>query len=612
LENHRSGIAKNQFGRNDYLQHLSRHFVVVTMFFALCLTSFSSAAGCKLDYDELSVHIVNSRPVANVSINGIQLSMLVDSGAFFSFLTPSTAAHLKLPLKNMPDGLRVHGYTGPVEAKLTRVEKLRFGVSALSGADFIVGGSELGAGISGILGRNILAKGDTEYDLANGVVRLFTPKGECKNTDFAYWAGEAPVIVVPLDNFNDQEDTTIRVRVKINGKRDDAMLDTGAATTSITYQAARRAGIGKRELTPNGRVGGSIEGFRESWIGDVSQIEIGQEKIKNVRLQVNDVEENFGGMLIGLDYFLSHRIYVSQLQNQLYATWNGVPVFARARATDGQYDAKYAALPNKADENDASALARRGSAATAAGNYDSALADLNQANKLAPTVAEYKYLRAQLHFAMRHSDLALADFNEAVQLDPAHAEARYQRAYLRFYAEDKQGAIADLKELDETLPPTAHQRVNMANLYTNLALNPQAFKQFDLWINSHRKDNKLAGALNNRCWLRARLNIELSLALQDCKEAVNKDDDNSAYHDSLGWTYLRLDDAAQAKKAFDNALENDLSPVSMYGRAIAKLKLNDTKGAEADFAKARAKESKIDEKIRQYGFTFIEEAKAAL
>ncbi|MBX9868661.1 MAG: hypothetical protein K2X63_02580, partial [Burkholderiaceae bacterium] len=179
--------------------------------------------------------------------------------------------------------------------------------------------------------------------------------------------------------------------------------------------------------------------------------------------------------------------------------------------------------------------------------------------------------------------------------------------YLRFYAEDKQGAIADLSVLDETLPPSAHQRMNMANLYTNLALNPQAFKQFDLWISSHRKDNELARALNNRCWLRARLNIELSLALQDCKEAVNKDEDNSAYRDSLGWIYLRLGDATQAKKAFDAALENDLSPVSFYGRAIAKLKLYDAKGAEADFASARAKTPKIDEQVREYGFTFADE-----
>lgn len=609
MENHRNGIARKQFSSNNFLQHLSRHCFVATLFFALSLTSLSSSAGCSLEHNELPVHIVNSRPIANVTINGNQLSMLVDSGAFFSFLTPSTAAHLKLPLKNLPNGMRIQGYTGRIESKLTNVEKLKFGVSTLSGVDFIVGGNEIGTGIDGVLGRNILAKGDTEYDLANGVVRLFTLKGECKNTDFAYWAGEAPVIVVPIENFGNLEDTAIRVKVKINGKNDEAVLDTGAPTTSITMKAARRAGIEKRDLVPTERATGAGEGFSDSWISDVRHIEIGQERINNVRLKVDDVEEKRRGMLIGLNYFLSHRIYVSYLQNKLYATWNGVPVFADASAVEGQYDMKYAALPSKVDENDASALARRGSAATAAGDYGRALADLNKANNLAPNVPEYRYLRAQLHLAMRNLDQALADVSEALQLNPTHSEARFQRAYLRLLNEDEQGAINDLKQLDDTLPTAANLRANMAELYDSLDQNQQAFKQFDLWINSHQKDNRLASVLNSRCWLRARLNIELSLALQDCKDAVKKDDDNSAYHDSLGWTYLRLGDAAQAKKAFDNALENELSPVSQYGRAIAKLKLNDAKGAETDFAKARAKEPKIDEKIRQYGFTFVEEGK---
>lgn len=566
-------------------------------------------AGCTLEIMEVPVRIINWRPIATLTINGVKVPMLVESGTTFSSLSLSAATELKLPIRNLPIGITLQGYTGAIAAKLTSVEKVKLADAELSNVDFIVGGSELGEGIMGVLGRNILAKGDTEYDLAHGVVRLIFPKGDCKKANFAYWAGDAPIISVPLINNDNPEDSSIRVDVRVNGKRDQALLNSGSTKSALTLKAARRAGIAKSDLVSNGRVRGAGEGSSTSWISNVTQIEIGEERINNVELSINDVEEKFEGLVLGLDYFLSHRIYVSRLQNQLYATWNGVPVFTRARALDGQYDAKYAALPSKVDDNDTSALARRGSAATVAGNFDRALADLNQAITLAPKVAEYRYLRALTHLAMRHHDQALIDFNEALLLDPAHDEARFQRAYLHLSVKDKQGSLADLKQLDDTLPTTSHKRVDMANLYTFLNLTPEAFKQLDLWISSHPNDNRLASALNSRCWLRARLNIELSLALQDCKDAVKKDDDNSAYHDSLGWTYLRLGDAAQAKKAFDNALENELSPVSQYGRAIAKLKLNDAKGAEADFAKARAKEPKIDEKIRQYGFTFVEEGK---
>ena len=79
------------------------------------------------------------------------------------------------------------------------MEKVGLLDAELTNVEFLVGGNELGAGIGGILGRNILSAADTEYDLAHGVVRLSFPKGDCDKTNFAHWAGAAPVVVAPLD-----------------------------------------------------------------------------------------------------------------------------------------------------------------------------------------------------------------------------------------------------------------------------------------------------------------------------------------------------------------------------------------------------------------------------
>jgi hypothetical protein len=46
----------------------------------------------------------------------------------------------------------------------------------------------------------------------------------------------------------------------------------------------------------------------------------------------------------------------------------------------------------------------------------------------------------------------------------------------------------------------------------------------------------------------------LPKALEDCKQAVDEDGESSAYHDSLGWTHLRMDDPARAIKSFDRAI----------------------------------------------------------
>jgi predicted aspartyl protease len=275
---------------------------------ALLLVSVSMAtasawAGCELSQMQIPVRIVDFRPIATLTLNGTEVPMLVDSGAFFSMLSASTAAQLKLPLRKLPAGLRLEGYTGPIEAKQTRVEKMGLLGAELTNVEFLVGGNELGAGIMGVLGRDILSMADTEYDLAQGVVRLSFPKGECDKTNLAYWAGEAPVIMVPLDWEQHRADTAIRIYVSINGTRTLTLLDTGAPRTSLTLKAARRAGIEERDLTPSGRVGGAGEGRVKSWTGNVAMVELGGEKIANIRLQIDDADRPDHGLVVGLDYF---------------------------------------------------------------------------------------------------------------------------------------------------------------------------------------------------------------------------------------------------------------------------------------------------------------------
>ncbi|MBI3367643.1 MAG: retroviral-like aspartic protease family protein, partial [Burkholderiales bacterium] len=586
----------------------SRRRVLSSLLFVFALSAAASTwARCDIKQFEIPVRMVNQRPIASLTLNGTEVPLLVDSGAFFSMLSESTATQLGLPLRNLPRGMRIDGYTGRIDAMMTRVETVGLLGVQLSRVDFVVGGNELGAGIMGLLGRNILSIADTEYDLARGVVRLSFPKGDCAETNFAHWAGEAPVIEAPLEETH-RTDTAIRVQVKINGKRTKALLDTGAPQTALTLNAARRAGIEEGDLTPYGRTGGAGEGQAKSWTGRVAVFELGGEKITNSRLRVDDVDSSDHGIVLGLDYFLSHRIYVARSQQKIYATWNGGATFALARTTKGEYDARYAALPQDVSKDDADALARRGAAAIAAGDHQRALEDLNRACELAPGVAEYFFTRARLHLAMRQAGPALGDLDQALRLDPTLAEARYRRARLHASLGNRQSAQVDMVQLDASLPPSSHLRADIAEFYASFGQVDEALRQFDLWVNTHRNDARLASVLNSRCWMRARLNIELPLALKDCEQAVDIDDGASAYRDSLGWIYLRLGDASRARKAFDGAIKLEARPFSLYGRALAHRRLNDMASSEQDLAAARKAKPSIDEDVRKAGFEFADAA----
>ncbi|MBI3346412.1 MAG: retroviral-like aspartic protease family protein [Burkholderiales bacterium] len=577
------------------------------MLATLLLAAAPARAGCALSKLEIPVRIVNQRPVGTLALNGTDVPMLIDSGAFFSMLQPSTATQLGLRLRNLPDGVRVEGYTGSIEARMTRVEKVGLRGNEIPNVEFIVGGNELGSGIMGVLGRNLLSIADTEYDLAHGVVRLMFPKGDCGEVNFAYWAGEAPVIETELENSNRRGDNDIRVAVRINGVKLNAIMDTGAPGTALKLRAARRAGIKESELAEAGLVGGGGEGRVRSWTGPIGSFELGGEKILNNRLGVDDADNIDGDMLIGLDYFLSHRIYVSRLQRKVYATWNGGPVFARGAAV-GAYDTRYAALPQAIAPDDAEALARRGEASLARGELERALEDLNRACELAPKSEANFLARARVHRAMRQYAKARQDLDDALRLQPALYEALAMRASMRAVSGERSGAEADLLALDNALPPSSHLRDGMAHAYVLLDRVPEALHQWDLWVSTHRDDAHLASVLNNRCWLRTQRNIDLKLALDDCKAAVRQERANPNHHDSLGWTHLRLDDAKSAIKAFDAAIELKALPVSLYGRALARQRLGQADAARLDLAAARKLDADIDADVGRQGLPVADDA----
>lgn len=552
----------------------------------------------------LPVRLVQHRPIATVTVNGQPLDMLVESGASVSMMPASTAEQLKLPLHLMPFGTYMYGHTGAVQASRTWVKTLGFGAAELKNVLFVVGGSELGQGIQGILGRNVLALGDTEYDLAHGIVRLVFPKGDCEAVSMAYWAKDAPVIVARFAPKLRHDSDAARVQVQVNGVPMTALMDTGAPVTKLSLPAARKAGVPESAMTPFGRAGGLGEDKVRSWLTDIDRFQIGGETLTHQRLAVDDVENDRHDLLLGLDYFLAHRVYVSRLQGKVYATWNGTEVFARRPgAVRNELDARFALVPEALAPDDAQGLARRGMASQSQGNHQAALDDLNQAIALQPEQAQYRLARARVHRSLRHGTQALADVDEALRLDPALQAARLLHAELAATLPDPSAALADLRELDAQLPTSAGERADMGDLYASLDQKDAALRQYQLWLASHANDSRQAQVLNQRCWLRARTGTELSEALQDCQRALKKDGDMALFHSTLGWVYLRQGDTRKAISAFDAAIEKDgrLS-WAYFGRALSEWRQQDNGSADRDLEKARQLRPGIDDAVQRAGF----------
>ena len=566
----------------------------------------ASQAGCQLQVLELPVKMVGHRAIATVGINGTPVPLIVDSGGFFSMLTEAAAAQLNLRLKAMPQRMEVYGLAGKVRTRLTTVEHMQLLKGEIPDVDFIVGGNEPGGGAMGLMGRNILSFTDTEYDFAHGMVRFVFPNDECEHRNMAYWAGDTPVAELSLRHDYREPNPEIRAEVKVNGHDVTATFDSGASSL-VSLGTAHHVGIKDSDMTPEQQGAGVGTDRMNVWNAHFDEIDLGGESVRNNRLEVADFSIN-EEMLIGFDFFLSHRIYVSKKQSKMFFTYNGGPIFALNNGDRADHDAgKAGAAALTADE-----LARRGAASLSRGDLDGALADLDRACTLEPTNADFLVTRADIHLARKHRDKSLADLDAALLLDPAHDQARIQRAELNASRKETAKVLEDLTTLDKRLAPQSEIRRSIASIYDRLEMPAQALPQWNLWIAAHKHDIGLDSAYNSRCWGRMELGIELDKALADCDEAVDANDKDASFIDSRAWVYLRMGKPQKAMSDFNRglAIKADLAS-SLYGRGLVHLALGETSAAQADLAAARKAQPDIDDSMRKAGLPVAPDTPAA-
>lgn len=270
---------------------------------------------------EFSVTMEGRRPTAAVQVNGRAVNLVVDNGHRLSWLdaaragqldiTPHIVRHWEMKSAGQDNRLEV------ASAGLT------LGDRTMPDVTFVVGPLSR---TEGLIGRNVLNLSDVEYDLAKGAVRLFKTTG-CEKTDMAYWAHDADVFTVETRFMAAPLHPEI-FEAEINGRPVRVMLDSGRPVSSLSFAAAEHLGLrrdaqGAEEspITIHTRLK-----TERAWITPIDSFKIGKEEIKSTRLLVGPSAKDID-LLLGADFFLSHRIFVAHEQNRLYLTYTGGPVF---------------------------------------------------------------------------------------------------------------------------------------------------------------------------------------------------------------------------------------------------------------------------------------------
>jgi hypothetical protein len=319
---------------------LTRAVIATASVWAALGWAGDASAACQLrKVADWPARVEHGATVIDGAINGKPVRFVVGLGAPKSQLYSKGAERLGLKIGSPVFRGEVTGYGvgGAQNMGSARINELTLGGASTKNFDMLVwpGGSNDPNAPVGVIGQDFFTTFDIELDLAHGAVRLFKPDG-CTGDQVVYWP-EAYAVV-------DGGHSRVDLNVALNGSPLYARIAPGFGRSTVTREAARRAGIAPGALP---EVVPSLPGLDVRPVpmkaASFSSFSVGTESIANVKLPVGDLygadtvdvtgsriqrQVNQPEMLLGSDFLQSHRIYIAVSQDKIYISYIGGPVFA--------------------------------------------------------------------------------------------------------------------------------------------------------------------------------------------------------------------------------------------------------------------------------------------
>jgi Tfp pilus assembly protein PilF len=607
----------------EYVRRLKRVIpiaaIVLTTSLGLSDPAFADQCALQRYLEAPMLQDSNYSPIISIGIDGQQRKFLLDTGGFWSLISPNVITAYKPATAPISGRLGLQGL--PLD-KSVKIHDLQLGNTIFHGVDFFVAPPSYGLD-DGTLGANWLQNFDVEIDPVKNTASFFS-HDHCEGQVF-YWPHQDEA-VVPFDT--DRIQNQITLSLTLGGKEVSAMLDTGASESFVSLRAAKHL-FGLTPDSPGMQAVGSSTDQRgrghSVYRYQFSSLQMGDITFKNPWMVIVDREGSGPDMILGMHQLHGLHLFFAYKERKLYITSAHGDIAARTAAGE-QLVVPGAAVSDPLSRVNARNLREDALAALKKNDRDTALRKIEAAVAIDPGYSDGYLTRAEIHAMKGERDSAAKDFDRALSSDPGNLDVYVGRAQMEWQLGDKARALADVgqalqhdpayikgyevragfeavsNENDKALADAGEIiRIAPADL-SSYQFRAQIYAKAGDYAHAYddetaawKLNRKSAAVLNNRCWFGAILG-RLDDALDDCDAALNIAPNNPGFLDSRAFVRFKKGQLDRALGDYDAALKinPDLSS-SLYGRGLVKQQKGDKAGGDADIAAAKGIEPGIAE-----------------
>jgi predicted aspartyl protease len=265
---------------------------------------------------EVAFATSNNVPVVSASADGHPLSLVLDTGANRTVLTPTAAERIGAPAPKIEFDRHIQGIAGSVATREVELRNFTIGAVPIPWRRLTVApittakvASEI---LDGLLGVDVLSGFDIDIDLPHSRLVLYD-KRSCPLgppwavSHYAFSAGRsgAEHLFFP---------------VELDGRTLTAIVDTGAQRTTLAARAAPAVGVTEAQLAQDRPIvaqGVTAEQLK-SRVHRFSRLKIGNLTIRDPELVVTDLKLPDAEIILGVDLLKTRRIWLSYALQQVF------------------------------------------------------------------------------------------------------------------------------------------------------------------------------------------------------------------------------------------------------------------------------------------------------